>query len=216
MVNDLNTLGVAACGVREGKADRPFRRSASDYGSPHGGQGGHGDGAAELRAEIPGQGGTLIGGDLFDFFVGPLWVGFFGVVTAICGLVGHRADLLRSLAGPDLEPVADLHRSAGPALRPGARAAKEGGIWQVIGVRARSVRIVGAARGGDMPQARHRLSRAGRLRLRDLRLFHRWSSSARCCSVVGPSAFPMASSAISIGCRRPATNTSISTTIPRT
>ncbi len=26
-------------------------------------------------------GGTLIGGDLFDFWVGPFYVGFFGVTT---------------------------------------------------------------------------------------------------------------------------------------
>ena len=28
------------------------------------------------------RGGTLIGGDLFDFWVGPFYVGFFGVTTA--------------------------------------------------------------------------------------------------------------------------------------
>ena len=27
------------------------------------------------------RGGTLIGGDLFDFWVGPFYVGFFGVTT---------------------------------------------------------------------------------------------------------------------------------------
>ena len=27
------------------------------------------------------RGGTLIGGDLFDFWVGPFFVGFFGVTT---------------------------------------------------------------------------------------------------------------------------------------
>jgi len=29
------------------------------------------------------RGGTLIGGDLFDFWVGPFYVGFFGVTTAL-------------------------------------------------------------------------------------------------------------------------------------
>ena len=28
------------------------------------------------------RGGTLIGGDLFDFWVGPFYVGFFGVTTS--------------------------------------------------------------------------------------------------------------------------------------
>ncbi len=34
------------------------------------------------------RGGTLIGGDLFDFWVGPFYVGFFGVTTAISALLG--------------------------------------------------------------------------------------------------------------------------------
>ena len=34
------------------------------------------------------RGGTLIGGDLFDFWVGPFYVGFFGVTTAFFALVG--------------------------------------------------------------------------------------------------------------------------------
>ena len=29
------------------------------------------------------RGGTLIGGDLFDFWVGPFYVGFFGVTTIV-------------------------------------------------------------------------------------------------------------------------------------
>ncbi|MFY7871458.1 MAG: hypothetical protein ACOVQL_03670, partial [Limnohabitans sp.] len=27
------------------------------------------------------RGGTLVGGDLFDFWIGPFYVGFFGVTT---------------------------------------------------------------------------------------------------------------------------------------
>ena len=34
------------------------------------------------------RGGTLIGGDLFDFWVGPFYVGFFGVTAAIAALLG--------------------------------------------------------------------------------------------------------------------------------
>ena len=34
------------------------------------------------------RGGTLIGGDLFDFWIGPFYVGFFGVVTAISAILG--------------------------------------------------------------------------------------------------------------------------------
>ena len=34
------------------------------------------------------RGGTLIGGDLFDFWVGPFYVGFFGVTTVFFTFVG--------------------------------------------------------------------------------------------------------------------------------
>ena len=34
------------------------------------------------------RGGTLIGGNLFDFWVGPFYVGFFGVSTAFFALLG--------------------------------------------------------------------------------------------------------------------------------
>jgi len=34
------------------------------------------------------RGGTLIGGDLFDFWVGPFFVGFFGVTTAFFAALG--------------------------------------------------------------------------------------------------------------------------------
>ena len=34
------------------------------------------------------RGGTLIGGDLFDFWVGPFYVGFFGVTTIFFSVLG--------------------------------------------------------------------------------------------------------------------------------
>jgi photosynthetic reaction center L subunit len=34
------------------------------------------------------RGGTLLGGDLFDFWVGPFYVGFFGVTTIFFSVVG--------------------------------------------------------------------------------------------------------------------------------
>ena len=34
------------------------------------------------------RGGTLVGGDLFDFWVGPFYVGFFGVTAAFFALLG--------------------------------------------------------------------------------------------------------------------------------
>ena len=34
------------------------------------------------------RGGTLVGGDLFDFWVGPFYVGFFGVTTFFFAALG--------------------------------------------------------------------------------------------------------------------------------
>ncbi|MCK7491134.1 MAG: hypothetical protein MZW92_04765, partial [Comamonadaceae bacterium] len=120
------------------------------------------------------RGGTLVGGDLFDFWVGPFYVGFFGVTTLFFSVAGHRADPLGRVAGADLEPLADQHRAARPELRPGA--------WR---------RCSRAGSGSSSPSARigafvswalreveicrklgMRLPRADRLRRRDLRLRH--------------------------------------------
>jgi photosynthetic reaction center L subunit len=78
------------------------------------------------------RGGTLIGGDMFDFWVGPFFVGFFGVTTAFFATLGTaliawgavlqgEANIWKiSIAPPPLE--------YGLALAPLA----EGGLWQII------------------------------------------------------------------------------------
>ena len=40
------------------------------------------------------RGGTLVGGDLFDFWVGPFYVGFFGVTTIFFASLGTALILL--------------------------------------------------------------------------------------------------------------------------
>ena len=79
-------------------------------------------------------GGTLFGGDLFDFWVGPFFVGFFGVTTiffTILGtaliiwgaVLGHTWNIWRiSIAPPDL--------AYGLGFAPLA----QGGLWQLITV----------------------------------------------------------------------------------
>ena len=126
------------------------------------------------------RGGTLIGGDLFDFWVGPFYVGFFGVTTILFTIVGVGMILY----GASLGPTWNLWRISinPPAASYGLAFAplKEGGIWQIVTVlRAWRVRLVGAARSRDLPKARHRLSRADRLRLRDPRLCHAGRHPAR-------------------------------------
>lgn len=86
----------------------------------------------ERKYRVPG--GTLVGGNLFDFWVGPFYVGFFGVTTvffAVMGTVmlawgaalGHTWNLWRiNIAPPDLK--------YGLALAP----LQAGGLWQIVTV----------------------------------------------------------------------------------
>ncbi|MBU6406379.1 MAG: photosynthetic reaction center subunit L, partial [Alphaproteobacteria bacterium] len=78
------------------------------------------------------RGGTLIGGDLFDFWIGPFYVGFFGVTTAFFAALGTALILYDAALGPtwnvwliSIDPPAE---SYGLNLAP----LKEGGIWQVV------------------------------------------------------------------------------------
>jgi photosynthetic reaction center L subunit len=78
------------------------------------------------------RGGTLIGGDLFDFWVGPFYCGFFGVTGAFCIIVGTILIFYGAAMGPTWNPW--LINIAPPDLKYGLGAAPmmEGGLWQVI------------------------------------------------------------------------------------
>ena len=84
----------------------------------------------ERKYRVPG--GTLIGGDLFDFWVGPFYVGFFGVTTAFFALLGTAlifyGAALQGVWNPWLISIEP------PALEYGLGAAPlaEGGLWQII------------------------------------------------------------------------------------
>ncbi|MCA3013790.1 MAG: photosynthetic reaction center subunit L [Myxococcaceae bacterium] len=78
------------------------------------------------------RGGTLLGGDLFDYWVGPFYVGFFGVTTAFFSIIGTALILIGASMGPtwnlwkiNIEPP-PLHY--GLAFAP----LREGGIWQLV------------------------------------------------------------------------------------
>lgn len=80
------------------------------------------------------RGGTLIGGDLFDFWVGPFYVGFFGVTTILFTVVGVAMILYGAALGPtwniwriSIDPPPE---SFGLAFAP----LKQGGIWQIVTV----------------------------------------------------------------------------------
>lgn len=80
------------------------------------------------------RGGTLVGGDLFDFWVGPFYVGFFGVITAIFATLGTVLIFYAASQGPTWNPwlisIDPPPIDAGLAFAP----LNEGGFWQVITV----------------------------------------------------------------------------------
>jgi photosynthetic reaction center L subunit len=77
-------------------------------------------------------GGTLIGGDLFDYWIGPFYVGFFGVTTAMFASLGTALIFYgASLQGewnPFLISINPPDVAYGLSLAP----IKEGGLWQII------------------------------------------------------------------------------------
>ena len=78
------------------------------------------------------RGGTLLGGDLFDFWIGPFYVGFFGVTSAFFSILGTALIIWGASMG-DTWNIWQIN-IAPPDLSYGLRMAPmaEGGLWQVI------------------------------------------------------------------------------------
>ncbi len=78
------------------------------------------------------RGGTLIGGDLFDYWVGPFYVGFFGIATIFFTVLGTLLLVLGALYGPTWNPW--LISINPPPVELGLAAAplRDGGIWQLV------------------------------------------------------------------------------------
>lgn len=78
------------------------------------------------------RGGTLIGGDLFDFWIGPFYVGFFGVTAAFCAFLGTALIFLGASMGDTWNPW--LISIDPPPIEYGLQLAPmaEGGIWQMV------------------------------------------------------------------------------------
>jgi photosynthetic reaction center L subunit len=78
------------------------------------------------------RGGTLIGGDLFDFWAGPFYVGFFGVTAMFFILLGVALIAWGAAIGPTWNlwriSIAPPDISYGLAFAP----LREGGLWQLI------------------------------------------------------------------------------------
>jgi photosynthetic reaction center L subunit len=80
------------------------------------------------------RGGTLVGGDLFDFWVGPFYVGFFGVTTIFFAFLGTGLVLWGAALGDTWNlwqiSINPPDVKYGLGLAPMA----EGGLYQVITV----------------------------------------------------------------------------------
>ncbi|MTJ81670.1 MAG: photosynthetic reaction center subunit L [Telmatospirillum sp.] len=80
------------------------------------------------------RGGTLIGGDLFDYWMGPFYVGFFGVTAAMFSALGTALILygaaLQGVWNPFLITINPPDVSYGLSMAP----LKLGGLWQIITV----------------------------------------------------------------------------------
>jgi len=78
------------------------------------------------------RGGTFVGGDLFDFWIGPFYVGFFGVAGLFFTLLGTALIFWGAAMGDTWNVwrinIAPPDLSYGLALAPLA----EGGLWQII------------------------------------------------------------------------------------
>ena len=80
------------------------------------------------------RGGTLVGGDVFDFWIGPFWVGFFGVTTIVFTIVGVGLIVLATAIGGTWN-VMRINIAAPPiAYGLGFAPAAQGGLWQMITV----------------------------------------------------------------------------------
>jgi photosynthetic reaction center L subunit len=92
------------------------------------------------------RGGTLIGGDLFDYWMGPFYVGFFGVTAVICASLGVALIFYGAAMQGTFNPF--LITINPPGLEYGLRFAplREGGLWQVISVCATGAFGSGALR----------------------------------------------------------------------
>jgi photosynthetic reaction center L subunit len=98
----------------------------------------------ERKYRVPG--GTLIGGDLFDFWVGPFYVGFFGITTIFFAALGTALIFYGAAIGPTWNPwlisIDPPPLEYGLALAPLA----EGGLWQIITICAHGAFISWALR----------------------------------------------------------------------
>ncbi|MEI6800479.1 MAG: photosynthetic reaction center subunit L, partial [Pseudomonadota bacterium] len=84
----------------------------------------------ERKYRVPG--GTLVGGNLFDFWVGPFYVGFFGVTTFFFAVLGTILIFYGAAMGPTWNPWLISIDPPDIALGLGLAPMLHGGLWQII------------------------------------------------------------------------------------
>ena len=96
------------------------------------------------------RGGTLVAGDLFDFWIGPFYVGFFGVTTVFFSILGTLLIIWGAAIGPHHNlwqiNIAPPDLSYGLGFAPLAR----GGLWQLITICATCAFISWALRQAEI------------------------------------------------------------------
>ncbi|MEL7302907.1 MAG: photosynthetic reaction center subunit L [Pseudomonadota bacterium] len=78
------------------------------------------------------RGGTLVGGDLFDFWIGPFYIGFFGVTAAFFTVLGTLLIFWGAAMG-DTWNIWKISINPPPAKYGlGLAPVADGGLWQLI------------------------------------------------------------------------------------
>jgi photosynthetic reaction center L subunit len=80
------------------------------------------------------KGGTLLGGSMFDFWVGPFYVGFFGVTSIIFITLGTLLIVYGAATGPTWALFKITISPPPLAYGLGLAPLNNGGLWQVITV----------------------------------------------------------------------------------
>ncbi|MEL6233557.1 MAG: photosynthetic reaction center subunit L [Pseudomonadota bacterium] len=92
------------------------------------------------------RGGTLIGGDLFDFWVGPFYVGFFGFTTVFFAVLGTLLILWGAALGDTWNPWLISINPPPLSVGLGMAPLDDGGLWQIITICAHGAFISWALR----------------------------------------------------------------------
>ena len=78
------------------------------------------------------RGGTLVGGDLFDFWVGPFYVGFFGITTIFFTILGTALIFWGAAQGGTWNPWTINIQPPPLEYGLGFAPLNDGGIWQLV------------------------------------------------------------------------------------